>query len=102
MIGILAQERVLGATLGAALTGFVVFDQHRLVLKSISHSDSQITNQPQVKEAIFGKKSRSEFAVMWNKVVDKTFQPIMSAVSSRGWQHYKIPASEAYLYEGTY
>ncbi|RVW97314.1 hypothetical protein CK203_025952 [Vitis vinifera] len=36
-------------------------------------------------EPIFGKKSRLEFAHLWNKTVDKTLGPVIAALSSRGW-----------------
>ncbi|KAM7277669.1 hypothetical protein ACFE04_004803 [Oxalis oulophora] len=106
MISILAQERLLGATLGASLTGFIVFEQRRRIFNSISDSDSQFNNKLMVslplsgpssldlfvttlmymvKESIFGKKTRSELAGAWNKAVDETFGPVIEAVSSRGW-----------------
>ncbi|KAK7404727.1 hypothetical protein VNO78_05683 [Psophocarpus tetragonolobus] len=79
MISILTQERLLGASLGVLLTGVVVFEQRRYIYASISD------NQSQVKEPIFGKKSRSEFAHAWNKTVDQTFGPLIKSLSSRGW-----------------
>jgi len=39
----------------------------------------------QVREPIFGKKTRSEFAHTWNKTVDQTFGPLIKFLSSRGW-----------------
>ncbi|RDX70815.1 hypothetical protein CR513_49900, partial [Mucuna pruriens] len=79
MISILTQERLLGASLGVVLTGMVVLEQRRYIYASISNSQSQ------VREPIFGKKSRSEFAHLWNKTVDQTFGPLIKSISSRGW-----------------
>ncbi|PIN15044.1 hypothetical protein CDL12_09847 [Handroanthus impetiginosus] len=79
MISVLAQERLLGAALGSILTGVVIFEQRRSIYRSISDT------QPQPREPIFGRRSRQEFAHMWNKSVDKTFGPIIQALSSRGW-----------------
>ncbi|KAK7262313.1 hypothetical protein RJT34_29880 [Clitoria ternatea] len=81
MISILTQERLLGASLGVVLTGVIVLEQRRYIYSSISNSKSH----PQVKEPIFGKKSRSEFAHLWNKTVDETFGPLIKSLSSRGW-----------------
>ncbi|KHN38767.1 uncharacterized protein LOC114374860 isoform X1 [Glycine soja] len=103
MISILTQERLLGASLGVVLTGVVVFEQRRYIYASISDSQSQLVILPHftawegfkmrdgivhhvhVKEPIFGKKSRSEFAHVWNKTVDQTFGPLIKSLSSRGW-----------------
>ncbi|KAI4334403.1 hypothetical protein L6164_019101 [Bauhinia variegata] len=85
MISILAQERLLGATLGTLFTGIIVFEQRRYIYKTISDTQSQSPHQAQVKEPIFGKKSRSEVAHLWNKTVDQTFGPLIEALSSRGW-----------------
>ncbi|KAL3629540.1 hypothetical protein CASFOL_026762 [Castilleja foliolosa] len=79
MISVLAQERLLGAALGSILTGVVVFEQRKSIYRSISHS------QFQPSEPIFGRKSRQEFAHMWNKSVDKTFGPLIESLSTRGW-----------------
>ncbi|GAV66399.1 hypothetical protein CFOL_v3_09909, partial [Cephalotus follicularis] len=73
------QERLLGAALGIAFAGFIVFEQRRCIYKSISDQQSQ------VKEPIFGTKSRPEFAVLWNKAVDQTFGPIITVLGSRRW-----------------
>ncbi|XP_061358787.1 uncharacterized protein LOC133302978 [Gastrolobium bilobum] len=81
MISILTQERLLGASLGVVLTGVVVLEQRRYIYSSISNSQSH----SQVREPIFGKKSRSEFAHLWNKTVDQTFEPLIKSLSSRGW-----------------
>ncbi|CAL5211271.1 unnamed protein product [Lathyrus oleraceus] len=81
MISILAQERLLGASLGVVLTSVVVFEQRRYIFASISDSPSH----SKVREPIFGKKSRSEFAHSWNKTVDQTFGPLIKSLSSRGW-----------------
>ncbi|KAL1088203.1 hypothetical protein V6Z11_D08G234600 [Gossypium hirsutum] len=79
MISILAQERLLGATLGCALTGIVVFEQRKRIYDSVS------SYQSEMKELIFGKKSRSEFALLWNKTVDQIFVRVIEAISSRRW-----------------
>ncbi|RVW38751.1 hypothetical protein CK203_074184 [Vitis vinifera] len=42
-------------------------------------------NDNEKTEPIFGKKSRLEFAHLWNKTVDKTLGPVIAALSSRGW-----------------
>ncbi|XP_057448990.1 uncharacterized protein LOC130740409 [Lotus japonicus] len=81
MISILTQERLLGASLGVILTGAVVLEQRRYIYSSISNSQSQ----SQVREPIFGKKARSEFAHLWNKTVDQAFGPLIKSLSSRGW-----------------
>ncbi|XP_010557313.1 PREDICTED: uncharacterized protein LOC104826362 isoform X2 [Tarenaya hassleriana] len=85
MISVLAQERLLGATLGSALTGFVVFEQRKRIYRSIADRDSQpgIQSQIQVRERIFGKKPRLEIASVWNKAVDQTFGPAIEFLSSQ-------------------
>ncbi|MBA0646820.1 hypothetical protein Goklo_014750 [Gossypium klotzschianum] len=86
MISILAQERLLGATLGCALTGIVVFEQRKRIYYSVSSYQSEFDfDFSQMKEPIFGKKSRSEFALLWNKTVDQIFVPVIEAISSRRW-----------------
>nr|ABK95119.1 unknown [Populus trichocarpa] len=44
MISILAQERLLGAALGAAFAGFIVYEQRKRIYQSISpeHPQSQV------------------------------------------------------------
>ncbi|KAF5744707.1 hypothetical protein HS088_TW07G00286 [Tripterygium wilfordii] len=84
MISILAQERLLGAALGIALAGVVVFEQRKCIYKSISDNQSQFSDQFQ-REPMFGRKSRLEFAHLWNKAVDKTLGPVIESLSSRGW-----------------
>nr|KJB56125.1 hypothetical protein B456_009G107000 [Gossypium raimondii] len=98
------QERLLGAALGTALTGIVVFEQRKRIYESISDYQSQLAFQSQniwtseefitieitrdkaiIKEPIFGKKSRSEFALLWNKAVDQIFVPVIESISSRRW-----------------
>ncbi|XP_050213124.1 uncharacterized protein LOC126664660 [Mercurialis annua] len=79
MISILAQERLLGAAMGSALVGFIVFEQRKRIYQSIS----QPHTQSQLKEPIFGKQFRSQFAVLWNKSVDETFRPVVTSLSSR-------------------
>ncbi|GMI81845.1 hypothetical protein like AT2G28430 [Hibiscus trionum] len=85
MISVLAQERLLGAALGTALTGIVVYEQRKRIYESIPDHQSQLDAQSQMKEKIFGKKSRSEFALLWNKTVDQIFVPVIESISSRRW-----------------
>ncbi|XWS74279.1 hypothetical protein CRYUN_Cryun02cG0201300 [Craigia yunnanensis] len=85
MISVLAQERLLGAALGCALTGIVVFAQRKRIYESIADHQSQLASQSQMKEPILGKKSRSEFAILWNKTVDQIFVPVIESISSRRW-----------------
>nr|VDC98594.1 unnamed protein product [Brassica rapa] len=85
MISILAQERLLGFTLGSALTGFIVLEQRKLIHESVADRKSHSVDQSQVREGIFGKKYRMEFASVWNKAVDQTFEPAIQYLSSRKW-----------------
>ncbi|CAH8386080.1 unnamed protein product [Eruca vesicaria subsp. sativa] len=86
MISILAQERLLGFTLGSALTGFIVLEQRKLIHESVADRKSQSVDQSQVRrDRIFGKKYRMEFASVWNKAVDQTFEPAIQYLSSRKW-----------------
>ncbi|XVF68586.1 hypothetical protein PTKIN_Ptkin11bG0014000 [Pterospermum kingtungense] len=85
MITVLAQERLLGFTLGCALTGIVVFEQRKRIYESISDHQPQLASQSQVNDSILGKKSGSEFALLWNKAVDQIFVPVIESVSSRRW-----------------
>ncbi|XP_059430928.1 uncharacterized protein LOC132164433 [Corylus avellana] len=85
MVSVLTQERLLGFALGSILTGVVVFEQRRSIYKSISDTHSQSTTRSPMREPIFGKRSRSEFAHQWNKAVDQTFGPVINSLSSRGW-----------------
>ncbi|OVA10143.1 hypothetical protein BVC80_1591g52 [Macleaya cordata] len=85
MISVLAQERLLGAALGSIFTGIVVFEQRKSIYSSISEDQSKPQSQSQMTEPIFGKKSRKEFAHVWNKTVDQTLGPVISSLSSRGW-----------------
>ncbi|XP_018819433.1 uncharacterized protein LOC108990043 isoform X1 [Juglans regia] len=85
MVSVLTQERLLGAALGSIFTGVVVFEQRRSIYKSISDNQAQSDVLSQVREPIFGKQSRSQFAHLWNKAVDQTFGPVIDLLSSRGW-----------------
>ncbi|KAB1221670.1 hypothetical protein CJ030_MR2G024021 [Morella rubra] len=85
MISVLAQERLLGAALGSIFVGIVVFEQRKSIYKSISDYQSLPATQSEVREPVFGKRSRSEFAHVWNKAVDRTFGPVIDSLSSRGW-----------------
>ncbi|EEF32089.1 uncharacterized protein LOC8264071 [Ricinus communis] len=82
MISILAQERLLGAAMGSALAGFLVFEQRKRIYESISDYPSQ-SDIHQLKEPIFGKQFRSQFALLWNKAVDETFRPVVASLNSR-------------------
>ncbi|KAI4383802.1 hypothetical protein MLD38_009600 [Melastoma candidum] len=85
MISVLAQERVLGAALGSALAGFVVFQERKSIYASISEDRSRVSPRNQIQEPLLGKSSRSELAQMWNQAVDKTFGPVIEYLSSHGW-----------------
>ncbi|CAL5424221.1 unnamed protein product [Camellia sinensis] len=85
MISVIAQEGLLGAAPGSIFTGFVVFEQRQSNYKSISDNQSQILAQTQMKESIFEKRYRLEFACLWNKAVDQTSGPMIESLSSRGW-----------------
>jgi hypothetical protein len=50
---ILLQERLLGYTLGSALTGFIVFEQRKLIHDSVSDPKSQSIDQAQVIFSLF-------------------------------------------------
>ncbi|KAM7496731.1 hypothetical protein LguiA_021145 [Lonicera macranthoides] len=87
MISVLAQERLLGAALGSIFMGVLVFEQRKMIYKSIAENHPQfvVPLSHQVREPIFGKKTRSEFAHLWNKAVDQTLGPVIESLSSRGW-----------------
>uniref|UniRef100_A0A1J3H9M3 Uncharacterized protein n=1 Tax=Noccaea caerulescens TaxID=107243 RepID=A0A1J3H9M3_NOCCA len=87
MISILAQERLLGATLGSALTGFVILEQRKLIHESVADRKSQsaVDQSQVVRDRIFGKKYRREIESLWNKAVDQTFEPAIAYLSSRKW-----------------
>nr|CAD1843661.1 unnamed protein product [Ananas comosus var. bracteatus] len=81
MISILAQERVLGAALGIAFTGSILFHQRREIYRSIPKNSSY---SYQYKELTHGKNS-TDLARMWNKAVDGTLGQLVVFLSSRGW-----------------
>ncbi|KAH0929958.1 hypothetical protein HID58_015685 [Brassica napus] len=99
MISILAQERLVGATLGSALTGFIVLEQRKRIHESLALPKSQSMDQSQanqdarcidiesswVRDGMLGKQYRMEFASLWNKAVDQTFEPAIEYLSSRKW-----------------
>ncbi|XP_058101768.1 uncharacterized protein LOC131245965 isoform X2 [Magnolia sinica] len=55
MVSILAQERLLGAALGAIFTGVVVFEQRRSIYSLISQNQPQIEVQKEGKEPKLGE-----------------------------------------------
>ncbi|KAJ3680236.1 hypothetical protein LUZ60_016514 [Juncus effusus] len=81
MISILAQERLLGATLGAVFGGGVVFHQRRQIYKSLRENDS--SSYEPVK--ITSEKTSLNVAHAWNKGVDLTLGRFVEFLSSRGW-----------------
>ncbi|XP_044476484.1 uncharacterized protein LOC123204020 [Mangifera indica] len=85
MISILVQERLLGALLGCAATGVIVFEQRKRIYKSIADDQSQFGSNSKTREPIFAKKTHTEFAHIWNKTVDQTFGPVIASLSSRKW-----------------
>ncbi|CAN4119337.1 unnamed protein product [Withania somnifera] len=85
MISILTQERLLGAALGSALTGVLVFEQRRSIYKSISQNQSGFSPQSQSTMYIPKKEPGIEFALLWNKAVDQAFGPLIKFLGSRGW-----------------
>ncbi|KAF3455001.1 hypothetical protein FNV43_RR05449 [Rhamnella rubrinervis] len=61
MISVLAQERLLGAALGCAFTGIVVFEQRKSIYRSISDSQSSIRTQSQAGLSMaFGRPSHAD------------------------------------------
>ncbi|KAJ4733193.1 hypothetical protein LUZ62_024695 [Rhynchospora pubera] len=81
MISILAQERLLGATLGAAFTGGIVFYQRRGIHRSLRECDS--TSYEPIE--IFPGNASPDIAHAWNKTVDLTLGELVKFLSSRGW-----------------
>ncbi|XP_004291578.1 PREDICTED: uncharacterized protein LOC101300502 [Fragaria vesca subsp. vesca] len=85
MISVLAQERLLGAAAGSIVTAIVVFDQRRSIYSSISGTKPESVAQYRRIEPLFGRKSCSELAHLWNKAVDETFRPVIESLTSSGW-----------------
>ncbi|XP_008785292.1 uncharacterized protein LOC103703972 [Phoenix dactylifera] len=81
MISILVQERLLGAVLGSAFVGALVFEQRRGIYRSLSDNASV---RYELQEHIFQKNS-SDLAHLWNKAVDETLGPVVAYLSSRRW-----------------
>ncbi|CAN7060886.1 unnamed protein product, partial [Brassica rapa subsp. trilocularis] len=84
------QERLVGATLGSALTGFIVLEQRKRIHESLALPKSQSMDQSQygcfqVRDGMLGKQYRMEFASLWNKAVDQTFEPAIEYLSSLKW-----------------
>ncbi|XP_020263788.1 uncharacterized protein LOC109839684 [Asparagus officinalis] len=85
MISVLAQERILGATLGSVLVGGIVFNQRRGIHSTISEQKPVHISRYQPKETLFGKNFSSNFANVWNKTVDGTLGNLVAYLSSRRW-----------------
>lgn len=75
---------MLGAALGSIFTGVFVIEQRRNMYKTILNNEAQVVPQSQIREPIFGKKSRLEFSHLWNKAVDQTFGHVIESFSTRG------------------
>ncbi|KNA12849.1 hypothetical protein SOVF_122010 isoform A [Spinacia oleracea] len=56
MISVLAQERLLGAALGSALTAVVVFENRRNIYKTISENNAKFDNHSQVSPSLLQQK----------------------------------------------
>ncbi|XP_057509356.1 uncharacterized protein LOC130791991 [Actinidia eriantha] len=85
MISILAQERLLGASLGSVFAAAVVYEQSNSIYNSFSGRQSLIPPQSQVREPIVKKKTHLDLGHLWNKAVDQTLGPVIESLSSRGW-----------------
>ncbi|KAL5998373.1 hypothetical protein ACLOJK_009313 [Asimina triloba] len=64
MISVLAQERLLGAALGAIFMGVVVFEQRRGIYGLISQNQPQIHTPSQKKESQCHFFARKIYATM--------------------------------------
>ncbi|XP_078167324.1 zinc finger, C3HC4 type family protein [Carex rostrata] len=81
MISILAQERILGASLGAVFTGVIVFYQRRGIHRSLHECDSTSFEPIQ----LLPRNASSDLAHAWNETVDLTLGQLVKFLSSRGW-----------------
>ncbi|KAK8956072.1 hypothetical protein KSP40_PGU001671 [Platanthera guangdongensis] len=85
MISILAQERILGAALGSAFVGTIVFEQRRGIYRSIANDESVRSEEYKTKQVTSRMSLSSEFAHVWNKAVDGTLGQLAAYLSSRRW-----------------
>ncbi|CAM8960488.1 unnamed protein product [Rhodiola kirilowii] len=83
MISVLAQERLLGATLGAVFVGVVVFEQRKSIYQTVlQHEHKQPAAKFEIKDSV--PRGR-QIGHLWNRAVDQTFGPVIAYLSSRGW-----------------
>ncbi|KAL9675233.1 hypothetical protein QQ045_003434 [Rhodiola kirilowii] len=103
MISVLAQERLLGATLGAVFVGVVVFEQRKSIyqtvlqhehkqpaakFEAVAHiavflcSNAFLAMNSQIKDSV--PRGR-QIGHLWNRAVDQTFGPVIAYLSARGW-----------------
>ncbi|KAL0920365.1 hypothetical protein M5K25_009494 [Dendrobium thyrsiflorum] len=85
MISILAQERLLGAALGFAFVGTIVFEQRRGIYGSIADDKSVQIEKYEPKQIIPWNNFSSELAFAWNKAIDGTLGQLVAYLSSRRW-----------------
>ncbi|CAO2812963.1 unnamed protein product [Amaranthus hypochondriacus] len=85
MISVIAQERLLGFALGSTSMAVIIFENRKRIYRTISESNAEFDNQPQVNMPISARQSHVEIAHLWNKAVDKTFGTLIASLSSRGW-----------------
>ncbi|KMZ58217.1 hypothetical protein ZOSMA_79G00600 [Zostera marina] len=86
MISLVAQERLLGATLGSVLMGGVILEQRRGIHRSLS--DSQYNTASKSQHFVIPSSrslSRPDLAHLWNKTVDETLGPAIKCLSAHGW-----------------
>ncbi|GLJ52553.1 hypothetical protein SUGI_1118380 [Cryptomeria japonica] len=91
MVSILAQERILGASLGAGFAAAMVLYEQKLIYRSAAHSLESISGHPvapsapKIPEPLFSKKICSELGHAWNIAIDKSLGSVIAYLSSRGW-----------------
>lgn len=91
MVSILAQERILGAAMGAAFGTGVILYQQTLLYRSTAQAIELISGKPplisppKVPEPLFNKRTRAELAHAWNVGIDKSLGALIASLSSRGW-----------------
>ncbi|XP_020595442.1 uncharacterized protein LOC110035540 isoform X2 [Phalaenopsis equestris] len=84
MISILAQERILGAALGSACVGTIVFEQRRGIHGSIADDKSDQIKKFE-KQNPSGKNITPDLAIFWNKAIDGTLGQLVAYLSLRRW-----------------